>query len=174
MIHNTSKMGSKESGDYSMKRFKLSTVIFAILVGASTTVMIVSSNGGTYIFGTIALVSFLITFVIDYRTNRELSFLNVDESSLLLERYEESDLDDKLVEMMAEKNNIKNIVGKHFMYYQYLTDDNNNIDKECEVNSYDEEKECFYTSVGEISKDGFFHDLKCGAFRIMTKTEVWK
>ena len=84
------------------------------------------------------------------------------------------DESDKLVERIEKENNIKNIVGKHFMYYQYLTDDNNYIDKECEVYSYDEEKRCFYTSVGEISKYGFFHDLKCGAFRIMTKTEVWK
>ena len=157
-----------------MKRFRLSTVIFAILVGASTILMFVSSDVVTYIFGIIALVSFLITFVIDYRTNRKLSFLDIDESSSILERCEESNLDDELVEMIAEENNIKNIVGKHFMFNHYLTDDDNYIDKECEVHSYDEEEKCFYTSVGEISKDGFFQDLKCGAFRIMTKTEVWK
>lgn len=70
--------------------------------------------------------------------------------------------------------NAIDIVGKHFMFYHYLTDDNKYIDKECEIYSYDVENQCFYTSVGKITKKGFFHDLKCGAFRIMTKTEVWK
>jgi hypothetical protein len=49
------------------KRFKVSTLFLGILTGASTLAMIIQNKPQTYITGGIAIVTFIISTIIDIR-----------------------------------------------------------------------------------------------------------
>ena len=52
-----------------MKKFRLSTVLLAFLVGGSTLAMIKLNQASTYVSGMIALICFLIKFKKDYQSD---------------------------------------------------------------------------------------------------------
>jgi hypothetical protein len=50
------------------KQFKISTLVLAILTGASTLAMIIQDKPQTYITGGVAILTFLISAVNDFRS----------------------------------------------------------------------------------------------------------